>query len=116
MDDLVVFVPVVGVEEKATAFLFHLHDDATDVRPCLSVSKDEVFELEPGHSISAADLARDFREFAQVAVPVDGDLWADVVANCARQARMAEARARGVVEMARRRQAYEAAKNQRKAA
>ena len=115
MDDFV-FVPVVGVEEEAGWIRFHLHDDATDVRPCLTADKDEVFELEPGHSISAADLARDFREFAQVAIPVDGDLWADVVANCARQARMEEARARGLVEMARRRQAYEASKKQRKAA
>ena len=122
MDDLV-YLPVVGVEETATAFLFHLHDDATDVRPCLSVSKDEVFELETGHSISAADLARDFLEFAQVCVPVDADLWAEVLetaaANQAQQARMAEARARCAVEMARRRQAYEASKaskKQRKAA
>lgn len=117
------FVPVAAVEETATAFLFHLHDDATDVRPCLTVGRDEVFELETGCSIAAADLARDFHEYAQVCVPVDADLWAEAletaVANQAQQARMAEARARCAVEMARRRQAYEASKaskKQRKAA
>jgi hypothetical protein len=123
MDDLVVFVPVTSVEETATAFLFHLYDDTTDVRPCLTVGRDEVFELEPGHSIAAADLARDFHAFAQVVVPVDADLWAEAletaVATQAQQARMAEARARCAVEMNRRRQAYEASKaskKQRKAA
>lgn len=96
-------------------------DDAHDGRPCLTVGRDEVIELEPGHSITtAADLARDFHEYAQVVAPMDADLWAEVLevaaADRARQAQMAAARARGAAEMARRRQAYEASKKQRKAA